>query len=204
MEKEKINNNGYEYVDLELPSGTLWAACNVGADSSSDYGLYFQWGDIKGYTKEQVGKDKLFNWDRYKWINVNNGTFTKYTATKASLELEDDAAHVHMKGDWHIPTPEQVQELIDNTTKESIEQNGVKGMKFTSKNDTSKYIFIPMSGEAWDGVVGYDGLCGYIWSSMVSSLTNDYGQYLYFDLWEPKLYYGHERWLGMPIRGVIG
>ena len=43
-----INNNGYEYVDLGLPSGTLWAACNVGASKPSDDGQYFQWGDTQG------------------------------------------------------------------------------------------------------------------------------------------------------------
>ena len=43
--KNKINNNGFEYVDLCLPSGTLWATCNVGASKPTDYGLYFQWGD---------------------------------------------------------------------------------------------------------------------------------------------------------------
>ena len=55
MEKKKINNNGHEYVDLNLPSGTLWATCNIGASKPSESGLYFQWGDTQGYTKEQIG-----------------------------------------------------------------------------------------------------------------------------------------------------
>jgi hypothetical protein len=42
----------YKMVDLGLPSGLLWADRNVGAISEYDYGLYFQWGDTKGYTKE--------------------------------------------------------------------------------------------------------------------------------------------------------
>ena len=63
---KKTNNNGYDYVDFGLPSGTLWATCNVGASKPSDTGLYFQWGDTKGYTAEQVGKDKQFDWDDYK------------------------------------------------------------------------------------------------------------------------------------------
>lgn len=45
-----MNNNGYGYIDLGLPSDTLWAICNVGASKSSNYGLYFQWGDTKGYS----------------------------------------------------------------------------------------------------------------------------------------------------------
>ena len=51
---EKINTNGFGYVDLGLPSGTLWATCNVGADKPSDFGLYFQWGDVQGYTQDQI------------------------------------------------------------------------------------------------------------------------------------------------------
>ena len=61
-----INNNGYDYVDLGLPSGTLWATCNVGAERSSDYGLYFQWGDTKGYAKDYIEKShktKNFSWN---------------------------------------------------------------------------------------------------------------------------------------------
>lgn len=46
---KSINNNGYGYVDLGLPSGTLWATCNIGASKPSESGLYFQWGDTEGY-----------------------------------------------------------------------------------------------------------------------------------------------------------
>lgn len=53
--KELGKQIDYDYVDLGLPSGTLWATCNVGASKPSEYGLYFQWGDTKGYTKDQVG-----------------------------------------------------------------------------------------------------------------------------------------------------
>lgn len=48
MNKNTVNNNGHDYVDLKLPSGTLWATCNVGANKPSDTGLYFQLGDIFG------------------------------------------------------------------------------------------------------------------------------------------------------------
>ena len=40
----------YKAIDLGLPSGRLWADRNVGAESETDYGLYFQWGDVVGYT----------------------------------------------------------------------------------------------------------------------------------------------------------
>lgn len=41
--KKEINNNSHPYVDLGLPSGTLWATMNVGAKNPSDYGKYFQY-----------------------------------------------------------------------------------------------------------------------------------------------------------------
>ena len=105
-----LNANGHDYVDLDLPSGTLWATCNVGANKPSDAGLYFQWGDTQGYTANQIGTGegkKKFFWFDYKWgIDPN---FTKYTNLGEALELEDDAAHVNMGGNWHMPTNEQVQ-----------------------------------------------------------------------------------------------
>ena len=57
MANKKINN-GHSYIDLGLPSGTLWATCNVGASKPTQSGLYFQWGDVQGYKTEQVGKEK--------------------------------------------------------------------------------------------------------------------------------------------------
>ena len=96
---EILNNNGYGYVDLGLPSKTLWATCNIGADKPSDFGLYFQWGDTVGYAKDQIGKDKQFNLANYKWNPSGDGkTFTKYNKTdsKNVLDLEDDAANANM------------------------------------------------------------------------------------------------------------
>ena len=150
----KPNSNGHDYVDLELPSGTLWATMNVGASKASDYGKYFQWGDVQGYTQDQIGlgdgqKKFSSDWSDYKWGVVPN--FTKYKRYGATLELEDDAAHVNMGGDWHIPSPEQIQELIDNTTNKWKTQDNINGRLFTSKKDDSKSIFVPAAGCAQDG-----------------------------------------------------
>lgn len=108
MDKE-ANTNGFEYVDLDLPSGTLWASCNIGASKPTDYGLYFQWGDTKGYTKDQVGigeDKKPFRWFDYDFsFQGSSIALEKYRKPSESLKLEDDAAHVNMKGNWHMPTP---------------------------------------------------------------------------------------------------
>ena len=199
----RINNNGFEYVDLGLPSGTLWATCNVGADKPSDSGLYFQWGDTKGYTKEQVGKDKMFYWDDYVLNpSADSNTFTKYNTTSATLELVDDAAHANMGGDWHIPSPAQIRELIDNTKKSFTILNGVKGMKFTSKKDSSKCIFIPAAGNIWNGSEGNAKEDGFIWTSMLNTNYVDCGLYLVF--YSEGAYISSSfRQIGMPIRGVL-
>lgn len=200
---EKINNNGYGYVDLDLPSGTLWATANVGANKPSDCGKFFQWGDTQGYKNPQIGKDKLFDWNHYKWnLDGDGKTFTKYTTKGATLDLVDDAAHANMGGDWHIPSPTQIRELIDNTKKSFIILVGVKGMKFTSKKDSSKSIFIPAAGFAWGGSVRGSGGSGYVWSSMLSTGSAVYGQYLNFysgDAYVTRSF----RKIGLPVRGVI-
>ena len=203
---KKINNNGYDYVDLGLPSSTLWAACNVGADKPSDAGLYFQWGDTQGYTAEQVGtgegkKEFALDWSDYKFGVYPN--FTKYTTTGATLELEDDAAHVNMGGDWHIPTPDQIGELFNNTTNTWTTQDGVNGRLFTSKKDGTKSIFIPAAGDAWDGSVRDSGDYGSVWFSVLNTGYVNFGQSLYFGSGDVGLY-SSGRCDGLSVRGVVG
>ena len=109
--------NGHEYVDLGLPSGTLWAKMNVGAESETDAGLYFAWGETTGYTAAQVGTDKNFSRSDYALTEDSGSTMSKYNASdnKTHLELTDDAAAVNMGGDWHMPNRVQYIELLKET-----------------------------------------------------------------------------------------
>ena len=202
MANKDFNNNGFEYVDLGLKSGTLWAAKNVGASKPTDYGLYFQWGDIEGYKADEVGIErgyKKFGWSDYKF----GKKLTKYTKPGDTLDLEDDAANEYMGGDWHIPTPEQLLELIDNTKIEWAKICGVSGTKFTSNKDTSKYIFIPTAGCAWGGTLVNSESSGSIWPSKLSGYSADYGKRIFLDPGRALLG-SSERDLGLSIRGVIG
>lgn len=106
--------NGHEYVDLGLPSGTLWAKMNVGAESETDTGLYFAWGETEGYADAST---KAFSWSDYKWTEDEGSTMSKYSSTdgKTVLNLEDDAANVNMGGDWHMPNRAQCIELFKET-----------------------------------------------------------------------------------------
>lgn len=207
MTSKNFNNNGFEYIDLELPNGTLWATKNVGADKATDYGLYFQWGDTKGFTKDQVGvedgqKKFALDWSDYKFGTSPN--FTKYNAYGATLELEDDAAHANMGGDWHIPTPEQIKELRENTICEWMVLDYASGLAFTSKKDKSKFIFIPAAGYAWNYLACNRERSGGIWSSMVSD-THIHSSHS-FNFYNGGLcvYSRNLRNLGFSVRGVIG
>ena len=204
-----LNANGHDYMDLGLPSGTLWAIMNVGASNPSEYGLYFQWGDTSGYTADQVGTgegQKKFASDEsdYKFGVYPN--YSKYTTKGATLDLEDDAAHANMGGDWHMPSPKQIKELVDNTTPAWTTSNGVSGATFTSKKDTSKYIFIPTAGIAYDGSVYGSGEGSDIWSSMLNTMVVSSGQVLGFNLYSTPYLggLGQPRYSGLSVRGVIG
>ena len=196
----------YEYVDLGLPSGTKWATQNVGATKPSEYGQYFQWGDTIGYTANEIGTgegQKKFakDWSDYKWYS--GSTFTKYTKPGATLELEDDAAHANMGGNWHTPTPAQYIELLGNTTRKWTTLDGVSGMTLTSKKDTSKSIFFPAAGSAENGTTINVGPKCATWTSVLNTSNIRCSQYLYFERGEASIHTTSIRCQGFVVRGVI-
>ena len=135
----------YEYVDLGLPSGTLWAKMNVGATSETDTGLYFAWGETEGYTASQVSGSatphKDFSWDDYALTEDSGSTMSKYNSTdnKVVLDAEDDAASVNMGGDWHMPTKGQYEELCRETTNGFVTNAGVFTQYIYSNEDNHYY-----------------------------------------------------------------
>ena len=168
-----INANGHSYVDLGLPSGTLWATMNVGAKTETDYGDYFMWGSTTPNTNTTCD-----------WTNApfNNGSsdydeeyFNSVKNTvcpNGILAKEYDTASHIMGGDWRMPTQTECQELVDNTNSEWVENfhgSSVNGRKFASKTDTSKYIFIPASGFRSGSSFGNQGEISNIWSSSLST-----------------------------------
>lgn len=164
--------NGHAYVDLGLPSGTLWATSVIGGDNP----LYFAWGSTEGATEEQIESGEfLLGTDE---SNVGSlvpymsdvHTPTKYNSEdgKTVLDLDDDAAHVHMGGDWHMPTKEQWEELTSNTTSVWTTQNGaVNGRLFTSTINGNS-VFVPAFGCALNSGISFVGSNGFVWSSSVN------------------------------------
>lgn len=167
-----IDINEHMFVDLGLPSGTLWATCNIGTESPEDYGDYFAWGETEGYDSGKT----TFGWSNYKWCNGEYGTLTKYctqssygndefTDDLTELELEDDAAYVNWGPDWRMPSIEQFKELLNSsyTTTEWTTLNGVKGYKITSKSNGNS-IFLPPAGYHSGSSLNSAGVYGYYWS----------------------------------------
>ena len=149
------------------------------------------------------------NWESYTHCNRSYDTLTKYCTNskygtednKTTLESEDDAATQIMGGDWRMPTKAEIQELIDNTTKEWTKVNGVSGRKFTSKADTSKYIFIPGAGSCRNGSVFNVGNSGSVWSSSLNDLSNGNAYSLNFDS-DSCYMSNYKRCYGYVVRGV--
>ena len=133
----------YEYVDLGL--SVKWAKCNVGAETETDAGLYFAWGETTGYTASQVGTDKQFSWSDYKYGN-SSSNLTKYNQSdgKTVLESADDAASQIMGGDWRMPTASEYQTLYNETLWVWCPGGNV-GIKKTDEggNESIEYIAYP-------------------------------------------------------------
>ena len=162
--------NGYEYVDMGFPSGTLWAKCNVGAENEYDMGLFFAIGETTGYYDASSGK--TYSFSDYKYADpTSDYKVTKYNSTDQIniLELEDDAAYVNMGHNWRTPSQEQCEELINNTyvTKTYVtnyNDSGKNGVLVTS-NINGNTLFFPHTGYLINGV--FSTSCTYYMTTMV-------------------------------------
>ena len=122
--------NGHKFVDLGLPSGLLWAECNIGAAEPEELGYLYRWGDVEECTVTG-----------YKLYDVNTDTFTKYTKkdAKITLEPEDDAATVLWGKNCHIPTKKEFEELIKYCKWKFADQLG----DATVTGPNGNHIFLP-------------------------------------------------------------
>ncbi len=192
--------NGYTFVDLGLPSGTLWAETNVGATEATDYGSYFAWGEIK--TREKgTGWVNAWTWDTYQHGKENS--LTKYYSgdNLTMLETSDDAAIANWGDFCRMPTIEEFAELISNCTWEWT-TDGVVG--YTVKGGDGS-IFLPAAGYGQDLRYLYEGSNGYYWT--VSRATKITGAVnLYFDSGSKTCAMGdgHARYCGLSVRPVAG
>ncbi len=191
----------HEYVDLGLPSGTLWATCNVGANAPEEYGDYFAWGETE--PKEE------YTWENYQWCNGSDTTLTKYCIHsdygyngfvdgKIELDPEDDAAYVNWGSPWRMPTNEQLNELIENCTKTGTTLNGVNGSLFTGPNGNT--LFFPAAGCRHDSIAA-EGLLGDYWTRVLGNHGSNYAFGICFSP-EGKQWWNIKRHTGFTVRAV--
>ena len=210
--------NGVSYKPVEpAPShdfveigGIKWATMNVGANSVTDYGLYFQWGDTQGYTAAQVGSGegkKYFDWTDYKYSDNGTTAMTKYNSTdgKTVLDASDDAVTAAWGGSWRMPTEDEFLALTAATTSSWVtdyQGSGINGRLFTDKTDSSKVLFFPAAGSCYRGSVSSVGsICNY-WIGLLANIIA-YGRGLYF--YSGGVYVNYNgRCFGYTVRGVLG
>lgn len=121
-----------EYVDLGLPSGIMWAKCDLGETSPEKFGDRYSWGET--WTKTTT--------NYYYFTDIVEGQYTKYDSRdkRFFLEKEDDAAYLRLGEGWRYPTWNEMQELVDNCTVTESTLNGWPGVMFVSKINNN-YIF---------------------------------------------------------------
>ena len=187
-EERREDKDNTQYIDLGLPSGTLWADRNIGAIEPEDEGDFYAWGETE--------PKKEYLWDNYKW----GEDCTKYNDKdgKTVLDPEDDVVYLKTKGVAHIPTIEQIQELLDNTISKNQTINGVKGRLYKSKVNGNT-IFLPFAGDC------YNHIGTNIWSTYWSSsldLSNHHNANKLYNSHKTSDIFTTTRCEGFSVRGV--
>ena len=197
---------GFEYVDLGLPSGAMWATCNVGADKPEDQGLLFQFGRVDGYRFGDT--NHKFKLNKQNKQDTGDEFIPKTASGKLYgkndiLDSEDDAAHVNMGGKWRMPTKDELKELFNNTTRKVETINRVKGMLFTSKIN-NKRLFVPFAGYWYNGSFAAAGSSADMWSSQVhpSYVNSAYILYCYSS-GNAGINISYYRSIAFSVRGVF-
>ena len=176
--------NGYEYVDLGLPSGLKWATHNIGATSPSEKGDMFAWGETS--PKAQ---------------------YTEANCTSYALNMQDiagdpqyDAARANWGSTWKMPSKKDFEELMNECTWEwVVDVNGVGCKKVTGPNGNS--ILLPISGYVYESSF-YMQDFGYYWTSTPISTYEQFSYDFFFDQ-EYNLSMGYDdRCYGQAIRPV--
>ncbi len=188
-------------VDLGLPSGLLWATCNVGASKPYEHGDYFAWG-------ETVPKS-YYDWDTYKWCKGSHSALTKYcydsplgyngfTDGKTVLDAEDDAATVNWGAGYRMPTYAEFDELCVNCT--WTWDSSHTGYIVTGTNGNS--IFLRASGYRYWSGLDYGGSLGGYWSATLDSGLADTACYLSCNSGSHNPYGNSFRYYGRTVRPV--
>ena len=194
--------NGHGYVDLGLPSGTMWATCNVGADTPEGFGDYFAWGETQpkdnyGWGSYLLGTD----YDKLtKYCGKPEYGYNGFSDGLTALLPKDDAATFNWGNGWRTPTKEEWQELFDHTAHRWTAQEGMLGRLFTADNGNS--IFLPACGYFKDSDVMFAGSGGEYWSSTLDTVEPCFGLFSETGNGSHVYVSSYGRIYGMPVRAV--
>ena len=166
---------GHGYVDLGL--SVVWATCNIGAESPSEYGDYFAWGEAE--TKSTYTESNSTTHDKSDYVFF-------------------DAAAANWGSRWRMPTSNEIDELINRCTWEWTSVSGHHGYKATGPN--GKSIFLPAAGQKKNSSLNRAEEWGYYWESTPGS-SNQYATCLFFREGDEPLDLDG-RYLGRTIRPV--
>lgn len=181
-------------IDLGLPSGTIWAAWNVGATSPDEHGDYYAWGETT--TKE------VYNKEAYKYNDEQTGENINIESDISGTKY--DVARQEWGGSWRMPTKAEIAELVSNCEWTRCQYKGVNGYKVTGPNGNN--IFLPAAGFRFDTSLCFDGIEGRYWSAtLTEGEGGDYNLAWYLNF--ERLYcseYLHDYWCfhGHSIRPV--
>ena len=181
------NINGYEYVDLGLPSGLKWATCNVGATTPAQHGKHIAWAELESKDIYGPGDSKSYN----KLLVTFSG------------DKEFDVARATWGGSWRVPTKEEFEELKEHCDWERTVQDGCEGYKVKSKTN-GNWIFLPAAGFAMADLRNFVGECGYYWTASISQRSYSRISYMIFLGVDRVEVRSHPRFYGSSIRPVSG
>jgi serine/threonine protein kinase len=200
VERTNGFSNGYEWIDLGLPSGRKWATCNIGANHPHDYGNMFAWGEIE--------KKSIYEWTNYvDAVDGNCNTFNVFFngggLNKIDQSSEADAAHIIWQGSWHLPSCDDFEELRKFCNWQWTTRNNVNGYLVTSKVNSNS-IFLPAAGWHRHVSLGFRTTYGHYWTSDLSTKdnTSQTAPILYFHSKLVEIS-GLYRYIGCSIRPVI-
>ena len=185
--------NGHDWVDLGLPSGTLWATCNVGANAPEENGDYFSWGETAAKEEYLLSTCKYFDYNNItKYCNDPGYGDNAFADNKTVLEPSDDAATANWGDGWCLPTKDEFKELIDKCTwmKKS---NG-----FEVKGPNGKTILLPLPGYRVTEPREV-GMNGYYWTSSLGEKNPSFAWKTDFT---GKRMLEEGRYMGLPVRPV--
>jgi len=165
------------FVDFGLPSGNLWAKCNIGAENETEYGDYFAWGEIEPKINYTLDSYKYFRGSGFaKYNQLDNLTI---------LQPEDDIAY-QTNNEWRMPRQNDFVELVANTTRESVENyqnSGVNGTIFYKtiidaesfiKNGVTLYMHLVTFDDVYYDPVELHEVSADLWSFFFEGATIEY------------------------------